>query len=227
MAGFDIRWNSPIGNFPYAIYAQYIGEDESSYVPAKYIAQLGLEMWKPLADGGLVQGFFEYATTTCQRATDRGPYYNCAYNQGRFSYEGYRYKGRVIGYSSDRDAENWALGATFAEANGALWTAAARRSRLNRDDFGESATPSPWSRRATTRSSSAGADAFSASGFPSISASSPSNPRTLNATLAHSDSSAGGTIFSREHASLRTACALVVLSLAFTTVSRRSLAGAG
>jgi len=137
MAGFDLRWNSPIGNFPYAFYAQYIGEDESSYVPAKYIAQLGLEMWKPLADGGLVQGFFEYATTTCSASTDRGPYYNCAYNQGRFSYEGYRYKGRVIGYSSDRDAENWALGATFAEANGALWTAAARRSRLNRDDFGD------------------------------------------------------------------------------------------
>jgi hypothetical protein len=29
MAGFDTRWNSPIGNAPYAIYAQYIGEDQS------------------------------------------------------------------------------------------------------------------------------------------------------------------------------------------------------
>ena len=34
--GFDIRWNSPIGNWPYAIYAQMIGEDESGYMPAKY-----------------------------------------------------------------------------------------------------------------------------------------------------------------------------------------------
>ena len=33
MAGFDMRWSSPIGNWPYAIYAQYIGEDESGYVP--------------------------------------------------------------------------------------------------------------------------------------------------------------------------------------------------
>ena len=106
MAGFDLRWNSPIGNLPYAIYAQYIGEDESSYVPAKYLAQFGFEVWKPLADGGLLQGFVEYATTTCSANTDRGPYYNCAYNQGRFNVEGYRYHGRVIGYTTDRDAEN-------------------------------------------------------------------------------------------------------------------------
>ena len=61
MAGFDMRWNSPIGNWPYAIYSQYIGEDESSYLPAKYLAQFGVEVWKPLADGGLVQGFAEYS----------------------------------------------------------------------------------------------------------------------------------------------------------------------
>jgi Capsule assembly protein Wzi len=137
MAGFDIRWNSPVGNLPYALYGQYIGEDESSYLPAKYIKQLGLEAWKPLTDGGLIQGFFEYASTTCSANTNRGPYYNCAYNQGRFNVEGYRYKGRVIGYSSDRDAENWALGVKYAAANGSLWTATARLSRLNRDDFGD------------------------------------------------------------------------------------------
>jgi hypothetical protein len=49
--------------------------------------------------------------------------------------EGYRYKGRVIGYTSDRDAENWALGASWNTAKGSLWTATARTSRFNRDDF--------------------------------------------------------------------------------------------
>jgi hypothetical protein len=137
MAGFDIRWNSPIGNLPYALYAQYIGEDESSYMPAKYIAQLGTEVWKPLANGGLIQGFFEYATTTCSASTDRGPYFNCAYNQGRFDVEGYRYKGRVIGYTADRDAENWALGAIYSAAGGDLWKLTARTSWLNRDNFGD------------------------------------------------------------------------------------------
>jgi hypothetical protein len=141
MAGFDIRWNSPLGNLPYAIYGQYIGEDESSYLPAKYLKQLGLEVWKPLADGGFAQAFLEYASTTCSANTSRGPYYNCAYNQGRFDVEGYRYKGRVIGYTADRDAENWALGTSYSQADGTLWTATARISRLNRDDFGDTRNP--------------------------------------------------------------------------------------
>jgi len=137
MAGFDIRWNSPLGNLPYAIYGQYIGEDESSYMPAKYLKQLGMEFWKPLEEGGLVQVYAEYASTTCSADTDRGPYYNCAYNQGLFNVEGYRYHGRSIGYTADRDAENYALGARYAAADGALWTATGRVSRLNRDDSGD------------------------------------------------------------------------------------------
>jgi hypothetical protein len=137
MAGFDIRWNSPLGNLPYAIYGQYIGEDESHYLPVKYLSQLGLEAWKPFADGAVLQGFFEYASTTCSANSGRGPYYNCAYNQGRFNVEGYRYHHRSIGYTADRDAENWAAGATYTAANGSLWTATARISRLNRDDFND------------------------------------------------------------------------------------------
>ncbi len=137
MAGFDLRWNSPIGSWPYAVYGQYIGEDESSYLPAKYLGQLGLEIWKPTANGGIFQAFAEYSSTTCSANTDRGPYYNCAYNQGRFNVEGYRYKGRVIGYTADRDAESYVLGGTFTAPNGETWSAMARTSRLNRDDFGD------------------------------------------------------------------------------------------
>ena len=137
MAGFDIRWNSPIGNWPYAVYSQMIGEDESSYMPAKYLMQLGAEVWKPLVSGGLVQGFLEYSSTTCSANTSRGPYYNCAYNQGRFNVEGYRYHGRVIGYTADRDAENYSMGATLTTPGGELWSATARTARLNRDDFGD------------------------------------------------------------------------------------------
>jgi hypothetical protein len=137
MAGYDIRWNSPIGNWPYAIYSQYIGEDESAYTPAKYLSQLGLEVWKPFADGGVMQTFLEYTSTTCSAHSGSGPYYNCAYNQNRFDVEGYRYKGRVIGYTSDRDADNYSLGATYTTAGGEVWSATARVSRLNKDDYGD------------------------------------------------------------------------------------------
>jgi hypothetical protein len=137
MAGFDIRWASPLGSWPYAIYSQMIGEDESSYLPAKYLAQYGLEAWRPSRDGGMLQMFAEYSTTTCSANTDRGPYYNCAYNQGQFNVEGYRYRGRVIGYTADRDSDNYALGATYTMPDGSLWGATARTSRLNRDDSGD------------------------------------------------------------------------------------------
>jgi hypothetical protein len=138
MAGFDLRWNSPIGHLPYALYGQYIGEDESGYIPAKFLAQLGLEIWHPMADGGLLQYFTEYANTACSGfLTNRGPYYDCAYNQGRFDIEGYRYHHRVIGYTSDRDADNYAVGAIYSRGDGSLWTGTARFSRLNHDDFGD------------------------------------------------------------------------------------------
>jgi hypothetical protein len=132
MAGFDIRWASPIGNWPYAIYSQMIGEDESGYLPVKYLEQFGVETWKPLRDGGLVQGYLEYADTTCS-ASRSNPRFNCAYNQGRFNVEGYRYRGRVIGHTTDRDSESWAMGVNLTTARGDVWTAAARYSDLNRD----------------------------------------------------------------------------------------------
>jgi hypothetical protein len=135
MAGFDIRINSPIGNLPYAIYGQAIGEDESSYLPVKFLNQYGVEVWKAFADGGLLQGFAEYSSTTCSANSGSGPYYNCAYNQGRFSFEGYRYRGRVLGHTTDSDAETYSFGGTFTAPNGDLWSATARTSQLNHDGF--------------------------------------------------------------------------------------------
>lgn len=132
MAGFDIRWNSPIGGWPYAIYSQYIGEDESSYLPVKMLGMLGIEAWKPFAGRGLLQMHAEYTNTTCSGLSSSGPYYDCSYNQGRFNVEGYRYRGRVIGHTSDSDSESVAVGAMFAADDGSWWSATARASRLNR-----------------------------------------------------------------------------------------------
>jgi hypothetical protein len=137
MAGFDLRWASPLGDLPYAIYSQAIGEDESGYLPAKYLMQYGLEAWKPLSEGALLLGYLEYASTTCSANSSHGPYYNCAYNTGRFDAEGYRYRGRVIGYPSDRDAENYAVGGSYTTGSGELWSVVVRRSRFNRDDVGD------------------------------------------------------------------------------------------
>jgi hypothetical protein len=133
MGGFDLRWNSPIGSWPYAIYSQYIGEDESGYTPAKFLAQFGIETWKPLAGGGLVQGFAEYADTTCSAVSGKGPYFDCAYIQGLFNRDGYRYKGRVIGHTTEQDSRSGAIGATYTATDGSLWSATLSGGKFNRD----------------------------------------------------------------------------------------------
>jgi hypothetical protein len=138
MAGFDLRWNSPIGTGPYAIYGQAIGEDESSYLPAKFLVTFGVDVWKPLARGALLQGFLEYTDTTCSAVSGSGPYFNCAYNQGRFDVEGYRYRGRVVGHTTDRDSETWSAGLSLVTLDGSLWSATARHSDLNREGGFES-----------------------------------------------------------------------------------------
>lgn len=135
MAGFDLRWASPIGDGPYAVYAQYIGEDESSYLPAKYLGQLGFEVWKPFARGDILLMFAEYSNTTCSGLSGGGPYYDCAYNQGRYDVEGYRYRGRVIGHTADSDAETYAIGATYTRIDGSVWSATLRAAQFNRDGF--------------------------------------------------------------------------------------------
>ncbi len=132
MAGFDLRWNSPLGDLPYAVYSQAIGEDESSYLPAKYLFEYGVETWHPRASGSLLQMFAEYSSTTCSANTGRGPYYDCAYQQGRFGIEGYRYHGRSVGHTTDSDAETYSIGGTYTTAGGRLWSATFRTANLNR-----------------------------------------------------------------------------------------------
>jgi hypothetical protein len=132
MAGFDIRWRSPLGDLPYAIYGQMIGEDESGYLPVKYLQQFGIEAWRPFTDGSLLHGFVEYIDTTC-KADKKPPQWNCAYNQTQFNVEGYRYRGRVIGHTADRDAEGATVGLRVIRPDGSLWMLNARSIRLNRD----------------------------------------------------------------------------------------------
>jgi hypothetical protein len=137
MAGFDMRWNSPLGNLPYAFYGQYIGEDESSFMPAKYLEQFGGEIWHAFPDGSLAQAYLEWSSTTCTGHSRFGQRWGCAYNQGQFNIEGYRYRDRNIGYTADRDSRNWALGANYTETDGSLWTATARYSDLARGSTGD------------------------------------------------------------------------------------------
>ena len=113
----------------------------------------------------LVQGFVEYATTTCSaQQPAAGRTTTAPTTRARSTSRAIATTAASIGYTADRDAENYALGATYLGADGALWTATARTSRLNRDDGDDSRnTVASGARRTTRRWSSAGRAGCSAS----------------------------------------------------------------
>lgn len=145
LAGFDIRWNSPLGTGPYAVYGQFIGEDEAGGFPSLYMGQLGAEVWGYLSGRGTQwRSYLEYADTTCQ-FHESSKEFNCAYNNS-FYPTGYRYRGRSIGYSTDNDSQSLTLGAVVNDVEYGLWSATVRSMRLNRDSFPDarnSITPVP------------------------------------------------------------------------------------
>lgn len=132
MAGFDVRIRSPWAGLPVAVYSQMIGEDESGYLPVKFLGQFGVETWRVLPGGGQLRAFLEYADTTCS-FNRPAPRFNCAYVQGVFNREGYRYRGRSIGHTADGDAELWSAGLRWQTARSDEWNAHLRTGTLNRD----------------------------------------------------------------------------------------------
>jgi Capsule assembly protein Wzi len=135
MAGYDIRWVSPLFNWPYAIYGQMIGEDEINHGPVKDLGQFGLQVWHKRQDGGLLRVNAEYANTACA-FTRHEPLLGCAYTQFLYNREGYRYRGRIIGATWEADAEVLSLNASLAVANGDWWAFNAHHGRLNRGNIG-------------------------------------------------------------------------------------------
>lgn len=132
MAGFDVRIRSPWAGIPIAVYSQMIGEDESGYLPVKYLGQFGVETWRVLPGGGHLRAFLEYADPTCSFNRPE-PRFNCAYVQGVFNREGYRYRGRSIGHTADGDAEIWSAGLRWQTPRSDEWNAHLRTGTLNRD----------------------------------------------------------------------------------------------
>jgi hypothetical protein len=131
MAGFDVRIVSPFKPLPVAIYGQEIGEDNSSTgIPERYLALFGTETWFMLRSGSLLRAHVEYANTKV-KWYNSAIEYDVAYTQGIFT-EGYRYRGRNIGHTTDGDSESVSMAMSLTTGDGTRWAALARRGRLDR-----------------------------------------------------------------------------------------------
>lgn len=131
LAGVDFRLASPIGDWPYAVYGQFIGEDEASGLPSKFLGQIGAEIWGIWASRGLSwRAYAEFSDSTCQFYKST-PQFNCAYNNGNYP-SGYRFRDRAVGFSGDGDTRSAAIGLIIHDLDTGSWTVTARNMRVNR-----------------------------------------------------------------------------------------------
>ena len=133
LAGFDVRWSWPGGRVPLALYAQAIGEDEAGFLPAKYLGLFGAEVWGE-AGAGSWRVHAEYADTACDFRSHQ-PQFGCAYESSIYT-DGYRYRDRVLGHSTDGDAESIGFGGILVDQAGREWRVLARNVKLNRAGAG-------------------------------------------------------------------------------------------
>ena len=131
LAGFDWRYSASMFRQPLTFYGQITGEDEAGGFPSRYLGLFGLSSSLPVRRWpGTLRLNLEYSDTTCQFYEDSRRY-NCAYNHPIYV-DGYRYRGRSIGHSTDNDAELIALIATYNNQDLQNWSAALRTGTLNR-----------------------------------------------------------------------------------------------
>jgi hypothetical protein len=133
LAGFDARISSRVGDYPFSVYAQYIGEDEAGGLPSKAAGLVGASVAGPVGrSGGSWRATIEYAdTATSVLSGDKN--YNVLYESRSYP-SGYRYRGRALGHSVDNDAKIFS--ATFSLTDTRDWTyrLGYHHARLNRDD---------------------------------------------------------------------------------------------
>jgi hypothetical protein len=131
MAGFEIRLVSPFKPLPIALYAQEIGEDNSSSaIPERYLGLFGGEMWFMLGTGSVLRTHVEYANTKVKWYSSTEEF-NWAYRQNIF-YAGYRFRGRNIGHASDADSETTSIGLSLTTGEGHRWSLLHRKGALDR-----------------------------------------------------------------------------------------------
>ncbi|HEU5137312.1 MAG TPA: capsule assembly Wzi family protein [Steroidobacteraceae bacterium] len=130
MAGYDLRLRSPWKALPITFFTQWIGEDEAGGLPSKFLGLAGLEGWHSTG-WGAVRWRAEFADTTCV-FTRETPEYNCAYRNAAYP-QGYTYRGRIMGYSTDNDSRSRSYSGMLVRPDGSQYSLAFRDVDLNRD----------------------------------------------------------------------------------------------
>jgi len=134
LGGFDVRWSYALLGQPFALYTQWIGEDEGGGLPAKYTGQIGAETWGMASKLGTYRMFLEWSDTMCNFTLYKGSENtvpDCAYNHSIYK-TGYRYRGRSIAHTFDNDAAIFTFGTVLTDNQNNSWRVKLGYGNLNR-----------------------------------------------------------------------------------------------
>jgi hypothetical protein len=137
LAAIDGRWLSPIGDGPWAIYTQWVANDETNNLPSQWFGQGGVEWWGDLNTRWISGSYTAHVeiTSTVAEFWESEPAYDGPYNHGTYR-SGYRYTGRSIGAAADGDSYVVSAGMSLVESDDRSWNALVRWSNLNRKGDG-------------------------------------------------------------------------------------------
>ncbi|KPK52269.1 MAG: hypothetical protein AMJ59_27055, partial [Gammaproteobacteria bacterium SG8_31] len=137
LAAIDGRWTSPIGDGPWALYTQWVANDETNNMPSQWFGQAGVEWWGDLNTRWISGAYTAHveATSTLAEFWESEPAYDLAYNHGTYR-SGYRYTGRSIGAAADGDSYVVSAGLTLVQDDDRSWNALVRWSNLNKKGNG-------------------------------------------------------------------------------------------
>ena len=134
LASYEIRWASPLGPWDYAIYYQHTGETIDNNIPRPYrtLDLVGVETWGGSgSDGSSWRTGLEWAQTRCGGTENGQKVWDCAYYNGIFDPDGYRYYGRVMGHPMDGDGQMYSARYVRVDAQSNTFTAVARYTLVN------------------------------------------------------------------------------------------------
>ncbi len=153
LGGFDVRWSHAMFGQPFALYTQWIGEDENGFLPTQWMGQFGGEIWGNFGGLGSYRAFLEWTDSTCDFTLyrnirgDHDPANGgCAYNHNTYT-TGYRYRGRAIGHSTDSDSSVFTLGWLLNDNDDRSWLATVAIGNLNRHTTSTPSTVAPHKTR--------------------------------------------------------------------------------
>lgn len=143
-ATLDFRFSMQQFGWPVAAYGQFMAEDEAGGFPSRYLGLGGIDGTAAISDNWSLRWYAELAMTSCDfwKSEER---FNCAYNHFIYS-TGYRYKGRVIGHTTDGDSRTGTAGFLLVNRDEVSWQGLVRVGRINRGgapDTAHSLTPLP------------------------------------------------------------------------------------